>query len=134
MVNEIVWRKLLQDALDEAKVVEQAEENSSEGQLLLKLQDFCQGPAETEVKEELLIGKVFNRNQAWYFRLKDFMDYLTKIRFNLFKVHEVAAMFNKYKIKKGGFKVGPTYVALWVYRTNEQIPILKKKKPKKEAY
>ena len=91
-MNERQWQNLIQHLMDNGmEIIEVGTDASIEGQFMEFLESFCTDLAQASVKEEILLGKPWNKDGSSYFRLKDLKDYLTKHRFTEMDTNKIAA-------------------------------------------
>jgi hypothetical protein len=115
------WKSLLQELSDNVVEVQVPDDSSAEGQLVEHLEIFVTGTRCTEEKELLLTGRVWQEGQDYYFRMRDFTEYLIKNRFNEFKAHEISGVLHRVGVEKKGVKVKGTFVNCWVVRDLQKL-------------
>ena len=108
------WHEIIQKLSDEGTEVEVPEDNSAVGQLFEHLEIFLTGPKCTDDKDLILTGRVYIEGDSYYFRMKDFMEYLTRVRFNEFKTHSIAAIFRKQEMTSKQMKIKGKVLSCWI--------------------
>lgn len=116
------WRKLLQSLFDDISVVEMPEEASAEGQLWQHLEHFCVNRSASESRDEILMGRTWTDPQVnrTFFRMRDFVAYLERIRFREYRTHQITAILRKRGAETSGAKIKRKFVNLWSVRSFEQ--------------
>ncbi len=77
-----VWQELISSLLSSANEVPVPAEMTPKGELLQHLEDFCTSRVQAKTVDDILLGKPWNSNKYYYFRMKDFYDYLERRKFN----------------------------------------------------
>lgn len=119
------WGALLTSLMDKITEVDVPEEASAKGQLLQHLYSFVTGSAENDDKEKLLLGRVWYDGTYRYFRLIDFQEYLGRVRFYNFPVHQLCALLKQHGVKHKQLKVKNRVVNVWVTDEAEPGPKVK---------
>lgn len=101
------WRKMMQGLLDTQSVVEVAEEDKPKYDLLRMLDEFCTGRSQTTEKQEIMIGRVYydEGEEANYFRLNDFIDYLNRKRWYKYDQNDIIAIFSELGLKRSRLRI-----------------------------
>jgi hypothetical protein len=99
------WQEIVRNLLDNLTVVEVPKEATPEGQLMQHLEEFCTSRVSGKTHEELLLGKPWTNNKFHYFRLKDFIGYLTRQKFTDVKINRIAMFLRDHKAEKHFFNI-----------------------------
>lgn len=86
------WVEIVQGLLKHCTEVDMPKEMSPVGELLEHLESFITDKASTESPEDMLRGLVFCGPEEYWFRWKDFKQYLERQRFDILKQHQVLAV------------------------------------------
>lgn len=92
-----VWTDMIQRLLADVTVVSVPKESTPVGILLLHLEEFCTSRVQGKTHDELLLGKPWTNNGYHYFRLKDFLAYLDRQKFNMMKLNQIAVHIQEIK-------------------------------------
>jgi hypothetical protein len=87
-----VWTAYLQQAMDSVTIIEAPADSSPEGQLWEHCEKFCTGRAQALALDEIPLGKPYSEKGRTYFRMQDFMAFLSRHKFTEFKVPKVASI------------------------------------------
>ena len=90
MPKNDVWQEVVHKLLQEVNVVEVPQEITTVGQLMQHLEDFCTSRVQAKTADELLLGKPWLFDGRHYFRMKDFLAYLDRVKFREFKSNFIA--------------------------------------------
>lgn len=116
------WAALLTSLMDKITEVDVPEEASAKGQLMQHLFSFVTGSAENDEKDKLLLGRVWFDGTHRYFRLIDFQEYLGRVRFYNFPVHQLCAILKQQGVKHKQLKISNRVVNVWVTEGAEPGP------------
>ena len=94
-VDEKVWRAVIREKLINMEVVVPPEDTTSTGQLWEHLGEFMRQRGTAQAIDELLLGRVFIKDKRASFRVRDFMEYLTRQRVNKPKEREFWNLLKK---------------------------------------
>jgi len=86
------WTEIVQGLLKHCTEIDMPAELSPKGQLLEFLESFILDNRSTESPEDLLRGLVFCGPEDYWFRWKDFKNYLDRQRFDLLKQNQILAI------------------------------------------
>ena len=81
-VDEKIWRAVIREKLLTMEVVIPPEDTTTSGQLMEHLGEFLRQRGTAIAIDELLLGHVFIKDKRAAFRVRDFMEYLTRQRVN----------------------------------------------------
>lgn len=114
LLKQQTWTLIVKEAMEGVIVVEAPPEVSKTGVLEEMLEEFCQDRSQTQNKDEILLGRVWESEEdnRYYFRLRDVMDYLIRMRFD----KEVARNWVSEQIKN--FGGGPKFFVIQGRGTN----------------
>ncbi len=94
------WQEIVHKLLKEVTEVPIPEEATPRGQLWQHLEDFLTGRAKARVVDEILLGKPWQHNGFYFFRHKDFLDYLERKKFRAMPYYAVSVCFTDWKFQK----------------------------------
>ena len=97
------WSAIVQKLLTEVVVIDMPEEATPQGQLFGHLESFCMSRVTAKTQDEILLGKPWISDQKVYFRLNDFLGYLSMKKFNLLNLNKIAACIRDIKEYKKDF-------------------------------
>ena len=90
MPKNDVWQEVVHRLLLEVNEVDVPDEVTPSGQLRQHLEDFCTSRVQAKTAEEILMGKPYTLDGWHYFRMRDFLAYLDRIKFREFKSNYIA--------------------------------------------
>lgn len=120
------WRALVQKLSDECVLVIVPADSSAKGQLLERLENFVTGHQQTLERDGLLTKRVYYDGEAYYFRMKDFIDFLHRNKFFTLEAHEIAAIMREHGYMPKEFKVKGKFLRVWMVT---EITLAKRLKP-----
>ena len=89
------WRVIVQKLSDDCQTVIIPADSGPKGQLMERLEQFVTGHQQTTDKEGLLSKRVFFDGENYFFRMKDFIDFMHRNKFYDFETQETAAMIRE---------------------------------------
>jgi hypothetical protein len=92
-----VWQEIVSTLLSNVNVVEIPAEATPEGMLKGLLEEFCTSRVQAKNPDEMLLGKPWTSNGFHYFRLKDFLDFLSRKKFDLIRKAHVGLYLKNWK-------------------------------------
>tara|TARA_R110000824_G_scaffold326208_1_gene513145 strand:- start:89 stop:526 length:438 start_codon:yes stop_codon:yes gene_type:complete len=112
-MDEKGWQNLIQHLMNSGmEIIEVSNDASVEGQFMELLESFCTDLAQASVRDEILLGKPWTKEETTYFRLKDLKEYLAKHRFTDMQLNQIASRLRDigakhvfWNIKKRGVNV-----------------------------
>lgn len=107
------WRDLLQPLFENAQVIEVPPDMTADGELMAHLEDFCTSKVQSEVADGLVMGKVWTSDGKHYFRLKDFMAHLERVKFVALKRNRICMTFRDAGMEHHQFNVKQKCVQCW---------------------
>jgi hypothetical protein len=105
LVKGEIWNEILAKLLDDVTVVEVPAESTPKGLLYQYLEEFCTSRVQGKTHDELLLGKPWTSNKLVYFRIRDFMGYLERMKFKAFGMHHIATYLKEWGAEKHFFNV-----------------------------
>jgi len=84
------WTEMIQRLMSDVTVVEVPREATPMGLLMQHLEEFCTSRASGKSADELLLGKPWTNNHMHYFRVRDFVEYLKRLKFNEYPLQKIA--------------------------------------------
>lgn len=95
------WTNQVNRMMAKANIIDAPPEISTTGVFLEHMEKFCTDKHSAQVREEILLGKVWYDEQTnrYWFRLKDFMDHLQRKKFETYTRPQVSM---KIKAEGGG--------------------------------
>jgi hypothetical protein len=100
-----VWTGIIQQLLEDVIVVEVPKDATPIGQLWSYLEDFCTSKVQGKTHDELLLGKPWTNDGKTFFRMKDFLAYLDRVKFRLFTMNHIAMHLKEWGAEKSFFNV-----------------------------
>ncbi len=130
------WVKVIQSLLDTQVIVKVPDEAKPKFELIALLDEFCTGRLNTEEKEELLIGRVYYNEQEslYYFRLTDFMEFLSRKRWFKLKQNEIIGNFNEFKINRKRVRIQERRFNVFLYNPKDSVKRIEPIKIKENPY
>jgi hypothetical protein len=95
MMKQEDWEPIVEGLMAHVSVIELPPEMTPKGQLKEHLIDFLTARATAESIENLTRGIPYKDNRAFYFRFKDFTQYLKMQRFDGLKPNEIATVLQE---------------------------------------
>lgn len=95
-----VWSEILSKLISDVNVVEVPQESTPQGLLWQFLEDFCTSRVQGRTMDELLLGKPWSDNKNVYFRMRDFMAFLERVRFRDFPMNKIAVYLREWGCEK----------------------------------
>ena len=99
------WSIIVQTLLEDVTFVEVSSEATVQGQLRQYLEDFCTSRVSGKSAEELLLGKPWTNNRRTYFRLRDFLAFLKRMKFEEIKTNRIAVYLHHLGANRHFFNV-----------------------------
>jgi hypothetical protein len=84
------WQNIIAELLQAVNEVEVSEDATPQGQLRNHLEDFLTNKACGQEMQDMLTGRPTLVDNVYHFRLRDFIAYLDRLRFQEFKMNKVA--------------------------------------------
>jgi hypothetical protein len=84
------WEDIVRRLLVTCTMIEVPKEATSKGQLKDHLEEFCTSRVQGRSHEDLLLGKPVLHNGRHYFRMKDFLAYLDRVKFRVLQTNAIA--------------------------------------------
>lgn len=113
-MTEIAWVKLIAHLMENVNIITAPVDASPMGQLFEHLEKFCNGNIVARNRDELLLGKPWTDNKKHYFRIKDFMAFLERLRFRYYPVNKVSSLIrSELKGKHKVFNIKGKCVNCW---------------------
>lgn len=91
-INNGAWQQMIQHLLDTVAVISAPIDASMSGQMFEMLERFCTQKAQANVMDEILLGKPYYKEERYYFRISDFLNFLERHHFREFKVNKITSM------------------------------------------
>lgn len=95
-----VWQELVSGLLSGVNEVDVPLEVTPMGILHRHLEDFCTGRVQAKTIDDLLLGKPFNQNAFYYFRMQDFYEYLDRKKFTAMQRTYIILHFKDWGMQK----------------------------------
>lgn len=92
-----VWQEIVSALLSTVNEVTVPAEATPEGMLKQLLEEFCTSRVQAKNPDEMILGKPWTSNGYHYFRLKDFMDFLSRKKFDLIKKTHIGFYLREWK-------------------------------------
>ncbi len=90
-MNKNAWLLMMQELLKTMVTIEAPKGTTFKGQFVELLEKFCTSKAQAKTKNDLLLGKPWNENGFYYFRLSDLVAYLERQHFKELKTNQIAS-------------------------------------------
>jgi len=94
------WQEIIHNLLKEVTEVPIPFEATVKGQVWHNLEDFLTGRVQAKVVDDLAFGKPYYHNGFYYFRHRDFLDYLDRKKWRGCPPHSIAVYFNEWGFEK----------------------------------
>ena len=91
-INNGAWQQMIQHLLDTVQIISAPMDASMSGQLIEMLDRFCTQKAQASVMDEILLGKPYYKDERYYFKVSDFLNFLERHHFRDFKVNKITSM------------------------------------------
>jgi hypothetical protein len=91
-IGRIEWGNMINGLMANAQVIEASSDSSIRGQFMEHIEKFCCGRSQARVKEEILLGKPWTDAGITYFRLSDLLNYLGRVNFKEYKIHQISSV------------------------------------------
>jgi len=111
-LKPVAWKKLVQDRLTNAEIVEAPEDASAVGQFMHHVEQYCMGRASAKAQDELLQGKPWFDEARIYFRSVDMLRYLELQHFKV-SSREAWSTLQQFGGKSNNFKLKGKKVMCW---------------------
>lgn len=83
------WTDIVSELLTNVNTIEVPDDATPEGQLWEHLADFLTGRAQARTFADIFTGKPLYNNREYYFRIRDFIGHLKRLRFDEFRMHKI---------------------------------------------
>ena len=113
VVKREVWQAVVQELLGNVNVVDMPVDASPAGQLIEHLETFCTNRAASTEQDGLLTGKPWKYDNRIYFRIRDFLAFLDRVKFTYFKQHKIIAILKENGAKHKAFNIKGRCVNTW---------------------
>ncbi len=97
MPKQADWNELIHQLLQEVTEVPIPFEATPRGQLWQHLEDFLTSRVQAKTVDELLLGKPWYNNGFYYFRNRDFLEYLDRKKFRAMPIINIPTFFHDWK-------------------------------------
>ena len=104
-VKQEIWAEVVSKLLEEVIIVEMPKEASPHGQLHAYLEEFCCSRVQAKTHDGLLLGQPWTNGGHHYFRMRDFMEYLSRRKFTSFRIQQVAVYLRDWGADKHFFNI-----------------------------
>lgn len=116
-----VWRDILDPLFENATVIEVPDDSTPVGQLMQHLEDFCSTKVKSELHDGLLLGKIWTSDGRHYFRLKDFLHYLDRVKFTDMKQNKICMILRDQGLQHHSFNIKGKCVQCWSVKTFDDL-------------
>lgn len=116
-----MWRDMLQPLFENAQVIDVPPDMTPEGELMSHLEEFCTSRVQSETAEGLLQGKVWTSDDRHYFRLKDFMAHLERVKFVSMKRNRICMTFRDQGLEHHQFNIMGKCVQCWSVKEFDKL-------------
>lgn len=113
-VKKAKWDSIITGLLERIQLIEAPEDASEAGQMMEMLEKFCTQKAQASTAEEILLHRPWYDDGAWYFKLSDFLEYLTRFRFKSPGAHIVASLIRERGAVSVPLRTGKGVIRVWV--------------------
>ena len=96
MMKQDAWQEIVHELLKTCTMVDVPEESTPRGQLKQHLVDYCTGRVQAKNPGEMIMGKPWSSNGRHYIRIKDFLEYLYKKRFNYLQENKIVMLLREW--------------------------------------
>lgn len=107
LIKPEIWGEIISKLLADVTLVEIPEESTPRGMLRQYLNEFCTSRAQGKSSDELLLGKPWRDEERGYvyFRMRDFMTFLDRMRFKEYAMNHVACALKDWGSDKHFFNI-----------------------------
>lgn len=112
------WNDILEGLTEEIQEVDIPLEATPKGWLLDYLERWLEGPLVTDRREDLLIGKIWAKNDKMHFQMADFLSYLEKQGFRM-PTPQVLAHLKSSGVKHKQMKIKGYGRNIWIVTKKE---------------
>ena len=96
VVKRDFWEMKIQELLTNVMIIDVPEESTPTGMMLEHLKTFCMGTVQGKTMDDLLLGKPYTSTESHYFRLKDFIAYLKRLKFDDLRNNRITSVIKTY--------------------------------------
>ena len=115
------WREIISGLLENLEIIEVPKEASPKGRMFDHLSDFLTGRVQAKKREEILSGKPWLNDSRHYFRMKDFLLYLDRVKFSEVKQNKVLAYIKEIEaVDHTFFNIKGTGTNVWSVPQRQQ--------------
>ena len=107
------WGEMIRKLLENVNQIDVPADSSPTGQVMDHLETFCTQRAQGRTQDDLIVGKPWLHDGRHYFRLKDFMAYLDRVKFYDAKSNRVTMILRDNKATHHFFNVRKRGVNCW---------------------
>lgn len=113
MIKRVDWFKFLTDLMTDIDELDSPETRGEYGRLMEQLGEYLVSGHVTEVKTEVVMGRVYADGDKRMFQLSSFINYLTQHGFK-YNRNEIVAILKEEKIKSKVLKIKDRQYRVWV--------------------
>lgn len=114
-----VWQEIISGLLKTVNEVEVPFESTPTGQLHSHLEEFCTSRVQAKTPDDILLGKPWTNNGFHHFRIKDFLEYLERKKFNMMPKNNIAMHLREWGADKRFFNIRGRGVNTYVVKEFE---------------
>jgi len=108
------WEDTVRELISDVQIIEMPKDSSPIGRFLEHLETFCSSRVMSYSADGLILGKPFSYDGKVYFRLKDFLSYLDRIKFDELPTNRmVLALRENAKAENKGWNVKGKCIQTW---------------------
>lgn len=114
------WRAIVQEKLEDLQIIEAPEDAGMIGQILFYLDEFCaQKKGKTE--DELLVGRVFQKEGRAYFRSADFFKHLKNSGINSVSSPKLWAILQSRDVRAHRERIKSRQIRFWSITIGDHV-------------